>query len=73
MTDDDNPEVVDKDAAKEAIYYALNSEYCVLEFSEVENGDIHIADITDHVEQLEKMHVNSDTGSPLDLRTVDNE
>lgn len=71
MTDDDTPEVEDKDAAKQAIYYALNSEYCVLEFSEMESGDIHIVDITEHVEQLEQKHVNSEPDSPLDLRTAD--
>jgi hypothetical protein len=47
-------EPADKDAAREAIHYALNSDYCVLEFEETDDG-MQILDITDHVRQLEEM------------------
>jgi hypothetical protein len=46
-------EPADKDAAREAIHYALNSEHCVLEFKETEDG-MRIVDITDHVEAMEQ-------------------
>jgi hypothetical protein len=46
-------EPADKDAAREAIHYALNSDYCVLEFEETDDG-MRIVDITDHVEALEE-------------------
>lgn len=48
-----NNEPADKDSAREAIYYALNSDYCVLEFKEGADG-MRIVDITDHVEALEE-------------------
>lgn len=48
-------EPADKDAAREAIHYALNSDYCVLEFQQSDDG-MRIVDITDHVKQLEEMN-----------------
>lgn len=49
----------DKDEAREAIHYALNSDHCILDFSKNDSGDMVIAEITEHVEQLEEMHTNA--------------
>lgn len=64
MTED--VEIEDKDAAREAIHYALNSEHTVLEFTELDNGKMNIVDITEHHRQLEKMHANNDPAEPID-------
>lgn len=53
------PELEDQPAAVEAITYALNSEKCVLDFRENENGEMVVTDITEHVESLEEL-VNND-------------
>lgn len=49
------PELEDKPQAVQAITYALNSEHCVLDFTEDENGEMVITDITEHVESLEEL------------------
>lgn len=35
--------------------HATSKEYCVIEFSENEDGSMTIADITDHVRELERL------------------
>lgn len=52
------PELEDQPQAAQAITYALNSEHCVLEFSENENGEMQIMDVTDHFEALEQLAEN---------------
>lgn len=59
-------EFEDREAAKEAIYHALNSDYCVLEFDRMDDGTINIADLTEHVRQLERLHNNNDPAEPID-------
>jgi hypothetical protein len=39
---------------KEILAHAVNKEHCVIEFSEMDDGSMHIADITKHVERLEE-------------------
>jgi hypothetical protein len=39
---------------KEILAHAVNKEHCVIEFSEMDDGSMHIADITEHVERLEE-------------------
>lgn len=39
---------------KEILAYATSREYCILEFAELDNGEMSVADITDHVEELEE-------------------
>lgn len=51
---------------KEIIAYAMNSEYCVLEFTEMDDGSMTVADVTDHLRQLEEMHANNDPAEPVD-------
>lgn len=58
---------------KEILAYAFNSEYCVLEFTELDDGEMHVTDVTDHLRQLEQMHINNDPAAPMDLRTTDDE
>lgn len=60
---------VSSEKGKEIIKYAMGSEYTVLEFSVLEDGDFMVTDITDHVRQLEQMHINNDPAEPMDLRT----
>jgi len=43
---------------KEILAQAMAQDYCVLEFTTQDNGKTHVADITEHVEQLEAMAVN---------------
>lgn len=45
---------VRSDKGKEILAYAMEKEHCVLEFSEMDDGTMHIADITKHVEKLEE-------------------
>lgn len=45
---------MNSDKGKQILAYAMNSEHCVLEFSELDNGEMHVVDITDHVEALEE-------------------
>jgi hypothetical protein len=60
---------VSSEKGKEIIKYAMGSEYTVLEFSVLDNGDFVVADVTDHLKQLEKMHANNDPSTAMDLRT----
>lgn len=59
-------EYEDQDAAREAIHYALNSDYTVLEFNLLDNGEMDIAEITKHVRQLERLHNDNDPAKPMD-------
>lgn len=59
-------EPVDSPEGKKVIAYAMNNDYCVLEFSELDDGSMYVADITDHLRQLEKMHANNDPAEPMD-------
>lgn len=45
---------VKSERGKEILAHAMNKEYCVLEFSEMDDGSMQIADITEHVEALEE-------------------
>lgn len=45
---------VDSEKGKEILAHAMNKEYCVIEFSEMDDGSMQIADITEHVEKLEE-------------------
>lgn len=49
------PEAKEHSQAVEAITYAMNSEKCILDFEENDNGEMVITDITEHVESLEEM------------------
>lgn len=40
---------------REILAYAMQETPCVLEFDENESGDVMVADITDHVNQLEEI------------------
>lgn len=71
MTDDSTP--VRSDKGKEILAYAMGQSYCVLEFTQLDNGEIMVTDVTDHLRQLEKMHANNDPAAPMDLRTTDYE
>ena len=42
------------DKGKEILAHVMEKEHCVLEFSEMDDGTMHIADITKHVEKLEE-------------------
>lgn len=48
------------DQGAEILAHAYHSDYCVLEFKERDDGTKIIMDITDHVEQLEKIAENND-------------
>lgn len=64
---------VSSEKGKEIIKYAMGSEYTVLEFTVLEDGDFMVTDITDHVRQLEQMHINNDPAEAMDLRTPSGE
>lgn len=42
------------ESGKEILAWATTQEYCVLEFEETEEGGTRVADITDHVKELER-------------------
>lgn len=46
---------VNKQKGKEILMHAVKEEYCVLEFSRMDDGSMNIVDITDHHKQLEEM------------------
>ena len=48
------------DRGKQILVHAMQKEYCVLEFQQMDNGEHRVMDITDHVEQLEKKVENKD-------------
>jgi len=73
MTEPDDAVKVSSEKGKEMIKYAMGSEFCVLEFSTLENGDFMVTDVTEHLRQLERMHTNNDPAEPMDLRTTDND
>lgn len=56
---------------KQILAHITSKDYGVLEFNKMDDGTIMVCDITEHVEQLEEMHVNSG-GSPTELRTKSN-
>lgn len=58
---------------KEIIQYAFQDDFTVLEFSVLDNGEFMVTDVTDHLRQLERMHMNNDPASPMDMRVPDNE
>lgn len=58
MTDDGVPMRSDK--GKEILAHAMAQEYCVLEFSKMDDGSHRIVDITDHVEALEEKVNNAE-------------
>lgn len=70
MTDDSVP--IQSKIGKQLLAHAMAEEYCVLEFRDTEDGDLLVADITEHLQQLEKMYVNDDSERPIELRTEDN-
>lgn len=41
---------------KQILAHAMAQEYCVLEFSEMDDGSHRIVDITEHVEALEEQN-----------------
>lgn len=54
MTDPEDGVPMRSDRGKEILAHAMSKEYCVLEFSEMDDGSHRIVDITDHVETLEQ-------------------
>lgn len=62
---------VSSEKGKEIIKYAMGEPYTVLEFSVLDNGDFVVADVTDHLRQLERMHANNDPADAMDLRVPD--
>jgi hypothetical protein len=46
---------LNSEAGKELLVHASQQDYCVIQFERSESGELIIADITDHVKQLEKM------------------
>lgn len=46
---------VHSDKGKAMLAHAMSKEHCVIEFKEQDDGTMTVADITEHVEQLEKM------------------
>lgn len=51
---------------KEILMHAANSEYCVLEFEEMDDGSMQVRDITEHHRQLERRVLDSDPAAPID-------
>ena len=47
------------DKGKQILVHAMNKEHCVLEFTEQPDGEMHVMDITDHVEALEELVENA--------------
>lgn len=66
MPEDSVP--VKSETGKSILAHAMNEEYCVLEFNEMDDGSLTVADITEHVRQLERMHIENDPATPMDLR-----
>lgn len=62
---------VSSEKGKEIIKYAMGEPYTVLEFSVLEDGDFVVADVTEHLRQLERMHTNNDPAEAMDLRVPD--
>lgn len=62
---------IQSETGKSILAHAMNEEYCVLEFNEMDNGSLAVADITEHVRQLERMHIDNDPAEAMDLRTTD--
>lgn len=60
---------VSSEKGKEVIKYAMGAEYCVLEFTTLDNGEFMVTDVTEHLRQLERMHADNDPAEPMDLRT----
>lgn len=54
---------MDSEKGKEILAHAMASEYCVLEFNEMDDGSMNVVDITEHVRQLEEK-VNNDWNPP---------
>lgn len=71
MADQEPDDAVPADSSvgKQILAHAMAEEYCVLEFTELDDGDLMVADITDHLRQLERKHINNDPAEPMDLRT----
>lgn len=63
----------DSSIGKQILAHAMAEEYCVLEFTELDDGELMVADITDHLRQLERMHINNDPEEPMDMRAVDDD
>jgi len=49
---------IDGERGKQILAYAMNEGDVVLEFNEMDDGSLHVVDITEHVRQLERMHTN---------------
>lgn len=45
---------VDSPKGKQILAYAFEEGDCVLEFNEMDDGSLHVVDITEHVRQLEE-------------------
>lgn len=71
MTDDAPEDAVpaQSDTGRQILAHAMAEEYCVIEFTALDDDDLMVADITEHVRQLERMHANNDPAEPMDLRT----
>lgn len=52
---------IESDIGKEVLAYAMNQDYAVIEFQERADGQMIVTDITEHVEQLEKMALDDTT------------
>jgi hypothetical protein len=53
---------MDSEKGKAILAQAMQEDYCVLEFDTREDGQTMILDITDHVQQLEEMANNDESG-----------
>lgn len=56
---------------KDILAHALNAEYCVLEFEATDDGSLMVADITEHVRELEKRQLDRDPAAPIDTHALD--
>jgi hypothetical protein len=63
------PDAVESAPGKQALLYAMNSDYCVLEFRERDDGTMVVMEITEHLEQLEEMYANENETDDIGLRT----
>lgn len=51
---EDSGTALRSEPGKKMLAHALSNEYCVLEFNELDDGTMHVVDITEHVKQLEE-------------------
>lgn len=58
MTDEFEGTPLGSEKGKEILAWAMNQDYCVLEFTKMDDGTTRVMPITDHVEMLEDKYVN---------------